>query len=106
MKADVDQVYYKKGRRYIPFGPQEWEGFPADGIWLVEVKPGLRSEQLLLRIGDVPDLYPFAQMAVSRNELAIAISKRMDKPHSAQDLADVVLKWMAGKEKGNEKEEG
>ena len=30
-----NEVYKKVGRRYIPMGYM-WEGFPADGIWLVQ----------------------------------------------------------------------
>lgn len=30
-----NEVYKKVGRKYVPLGYQ-WEGFPADGIWLVQ----------------------------------------------------------------------
>ena len=104
-KEAVDQVYYKKGRRYIPFGPQEWEGFPSDGVWLVQVKPGHRSEELILKLGDLPELYPFAQMMVSKDDLVKLILEISSKRHSVNDLANAMVSssgWPPEGENGNE----
>ena len=92
---DVDQVYYKLGRKYVPFGPQEWEGFPADGVWLVQIKPGRRSEELILKLGDMPKLYPFAQMMVSKDALIKVIGRVRNRPYSDNDLATEIIKWLA-----------
>ena len=90
-----DQVYYKLGRRYIPFGPQEWQGFPANGVWLVQIRGGHRSEELILKLGDLPELYPFAQMMVSKNDLVKVIAGVTAKQHSINDIATAVIIWLA-----------
>jgi hypothetical protein len=100
---NVDQVYYKLGRRYIPFGPQEWEGFPSDGVWLVQIKPGHRSEELILKLGDLPELYPFARMMVSKDDLSRVIMRVLERgTYNASDLATEVIKWLAEGGKSDE----
>lgn len=90
-----EQYYTKKGRRYIPVGYQ-WEGFPADGIWLVHRRPYHKSDRWITRIGDVPSLFPFAQMQVSQEDISRVLANRMtEKAYSPSDLADEVIKWLA-----------
>jgi hypothetical protein len=87
------KLYYKRGRRYIP--TVYWEGFPAPGVWLVQKKPGHSSEELILKIGDVPELYPFAQMMVSKDDLVKLILRVSSKQHTTNDLATEIIKWLA-----------
>jgi len=46
----TDQYYIKKGRRYYP--AERFDGFPADGIWLVTRANGGHSEQLMIKLED------------------------------------------------------
>jgi hypothetical protein len=57
-----DMLYRKIGRRYVPVG-REWVGFPADGVWFVHDG----SQSVIMRIGDMPDPMPLAQMTRYRN---------------------------------------
>ncbi len=45
----MEMTYRKVGRRYVPFEP--FEGFPADGIWLVRCDG--RSQRLTIRLDDL-----------------------------------------------------
>ena len=93
-------------------------GFPCDGIWLVQTTPGCKSSACIMQIDDLPSVYPFAQMAVSADDLVKFLGdleKRaqektgvykdvMGKPTlvswtglSHQDTAMAILKWMAEK---------
>ena len=47
-----------------------WGGFPRDGIWLVQSKPNCVSSECILQVGELPKLYPFANMAPVCTELA------------------------------------
>ena len=39
-----EQIYKKKGRKYIPLGYMDgFMGFPSEGIWVVYDKPGSHS---------------------------------------------------------------
>ena len=48
-------LYAKRGRRYVPV--QTFEGFPCDGIWLVESRPGHHRESCVVPrwVGKVDD---------------------------------------------------
>lgn len=60
-----EQVYKKVGRRYVPVGYSDgWIGFPSDGIWIVESKPGHKSEECMLKIGEVQDMRPTIDMLI------------------------------------------
>jgi hypothetical protein len=102
MNKNVDQVYIKRGRKYTPLGPYEWHGFPADGVWLVQVRPGHKSEELILKLGDLQELYPFAQMMVSKDDLVKVILGVTAKQHSVNDIAIAVIKWLAEGGKSDE----
>ena len=58
-----EQLYKKKGRKYIPIGYSDgWSGFPADGVWIVQQKDGCKSSECIMRIGEVQDLQPTCNM--------------------------------------------
>jgi len=44
-------------------------GFPCDGIWLVQTTPSSKSAACIVQIDELPSVYPFAQMAVSADDL-------------------------------------
>lgn len=61
----TEQVYKKVGRKYVPIGYSDgWSGFPADGIWVVQTKPGSKSSECILRIGEVESLSPTTDLIV------------------------------------------
>ena len=93
----MDYLYRKKGRRYEKIG-YPFEGWPADGIWLIHRREGVRSSRWITRIGDVPELYPFAQMQVSHDALTKAFLDWQPKSFSASNLADFVIDWLAKQE--------
>ena len=99
--SDQGQVYRKVGRRYIPIGPLESNWFPADGIWLVQIKPGRTSQECVLRLGELPDLYPYVQLAMDRDEIVDIIARHTEKTWCIQGLATEIIKWLHGKIKLN-----
>lgn len=78
----MKSIYEKVGKRYRKLPWSDWHGFPCDGIFLVTT-PDSKGEKYknasgyscILKVGELPDLYPFAQMAVSKDELANFIGK-------------------------------
>ena len=47
-----EQLYKKKGRRYIPIGYSDnFNGFPAEGIWVVYSTPGAESSSCIAQVG-------------------------------------------------------
>lgn len=46
-----EQLYLKKGRRYVKVGPSDgWNGFPCDGVWLVYMRPGVKSSHCIFQL--------------------------------------------------------
>jgi hypothetical protein len=64
----MHEFYYKKGRKYVR--AYETPQMFSNGIWLVQEEPTNKSKQLILKIGELKELYPYAQMAQDLNELA------------------------------------
>jgi len=63
------QVYKKEGRRYKPIGYSDgWRGFPAEGVWIVQRKDGVHSSECILKIGEVQDLQPTANLILGYKE--------------------------------------
>jgi hypothetical protein len=54
----------KRNSKLSDFG-----GFPCDGIWLVQTAPNCKSSACIMKIDELPSVYPFAQMAVSADAL-------------------------------------
>jgi hypothetical protein len=61
---------YKKLEPY----EADWRGFPCDGVWIVQTRPGCTSSQCVLKIGELQEAYPFLQMAQNVDDLACFIS--------------------------------
>lgn len=58
-----DNVYYKKGKRYVPFGMRYYENYLPDGIWYVRHKEHSYGTanvdhylQGLYKVGDPPEV--------------------------------------------------
>lgn len=63
------QVYKKVGRKYVPIGYSDgWTGFPADGIWVVQTKPGHKSSECMLKIDEVENMRPTIDMLIGYKE--------------------------------------
>jgi len=76
----MQQYYIKQGRRYIPVDPPpEWQGFPCDGLWLVQTKEHGKSSSCISQIGEVPRVFPYASMMVTREELASFLHKKHEE---------------------------
>jgi len=58
-----EQVYKKKGRKYIPIGYSDgFTGFPTDGFWLVQQKDGSKSSECIIKIDELESLRPAADL--------------------------------------------
>lgn len=54
-----EQIYKKVGRKYIPVGYSDgWSGFPTEGIWLVQNKPGCKSSECIIKIDELESMKP------------------------------------------------
>lgn len=87
-------------RRYEKVRLGDEPFMPCDGIWLVRRREGCLSQRCIMQIGDLPNLYPYANLALDSHELAMVInSNRLNDPtrYAPQDIADTVLKWIATK---------
>ena len=95
------QVYVKKGRRYVPLGPSDgFTGFPTDGIWLVQIKDGAASSSCILKIGELPSLYPYANLCVDLNEACSYVVRDLERgSHSINDIVLSVFRFIASKAK-------
>lgn len=97
MKRD-EKLYLKQGRRYVP-APTLFYGWPADGIWLVDTKPGVRTQMRICRVGEVPDAVKLAAIERHRDEASTAVMEVMKAgPYSAQDLVTAVFRVLAKEE--------
>jgi hypothetical protein len=59
----TEQIYKKVGKKYIPVGYSDgWSGFPSDGIWIVQTKPGSKSSECIMKIGELENLHPYIDL--------------------------------------------
>jgi hypothetical protein len=101
----MDMLYKKVGKKYKPVG-HDWFGFPSTGVWLVTASTPPReiggqhgwSGSCIMKLGELPALYPFARMAMSEEELAILLNMLGVKNLTNIDKAREILKWMSTKE--------
>lgn len=106
---DDDQLFriirQKNGKpKYVPVYGVNWTDMARPGLWLVQTNEGSVSRKNLNHyLGELPELYPFANMVVAVDELATFIHDESQKPHSYADLANNILKWLAKKDLENRK---
>ncbi len=92
-----DTLYRKSGSHYVEVG-YEFTGFPAEGIWIVQNKTHGRHETLILKIGDVPNLYPYANLMLDVDELGSLIADHRDAgPWCPNGMATEIMQWIAKK---------
>ena len=106
-----EQLYVKIGRRYYPVA--RFEGFPADGVWLVESE---KSSQRLVtsitvnELGLLPDPMPALAVERHRDTIQKALSDHYDTlrstlygdgqvTHSIREVADTVIAAIAEAER-------
>jgi hypothetical protein len=89
----MSEIYRKVGRRYHPVG-HEWQGWPADGWWLVR-----DGSQSLIEPLDSPNPLPRIQAKQYRDDVVAAVSMRMNRAQvdgaSLADLVDWTLDALA-----------
>lgn len=93
-----DKLYRKKKNgRYEPVIGHDYIGFPCDGIWLVKGEPGKRSSSCMLQIGELPELYPFANMMMSKDELDKFLNDFFHnrKSYSVSELSKELFKFLS-----------
>jgi hypothetical protein len=54
----TETLYKKVGKKYIPIGLTGWDGFPSDGIWIVQAKPGVNSSECVMKVGELENFQP------------------------------------------------
>ncbi len=70
----MGDLYRKVGKRYKKAG-HDFEGFPANGIWIV--KDGCHS--LICQVSDLVDPVNFAGLCQYQNEAAVKLGKYVEK---------------------------
>lgn len=109
---DDNQLYRKEQiktaggfkTKYIPVYGVNWTDMARPGLWLVQYFDGCVSRKnISLYLGDLPELYPFANMVGLETELAMFIHKQTEKQYSYSTLAIEILKWLAAKDLENRK---
>lgn len=69
------QVYKKVGKKYVKIGPSDgWTGFPSEGLWIVQGKPGIKSESWIRKISNIPeDPISYAKLRMRHDEICSSI---------------------------------
>jgi len=94
----MSEIYKKENGKYIKLAPDDWGGFPADGIWIVKYRNGSEvSSSCVARLDDLPTPYPFYNMMLNRDELATFFVKLCDEgqPLSWQQVADRLILFLS-----------
>lgn len=82
-----EQLYRKKGNRYIPV--KEFEGFPAEGVWLVHSSKHCNSRSLIAPLDcngvDIPTL---AAIQLLKDKILKEVGK-ISKENNGVSLADI-----------------
>lgn len=92
----MDILYKKNGKRYQAIGEQ-FTGFPADGIWLVQTKEGGSSSRLIMKVGELLDPKPLIELEMHRDEIVNVVSDTLKNTYSINSLVDNIFKALARK---------
>lgn len=115
--SKTDGYYWKEGRHYRKV--YESPRLYADGVWLVTNQTN--AAQRILKLGELTELYPYAQMAQDKDELANYIFQKTTQWFNetlkvypdgtiqyqtppAAEIAESVLKFLAMSKKEREEE--
>ena len=95
------QVYKKVGRKYVPIGYSDgWSGFPEDGIWVVQTKPGHKSSECMLKIGEVQDMRPTLDMLIGyRDDIVKYLMENRLEGISPIDFVNNMIKEITNEKK-------
>lgn len=90
---DEDWLYKKRNGKYVKIKP--FEGFPADGIWLVTSKPGLKSHVHLTELvsADRFNIRKMAELTVYEQEACKYLTQKLDRSRTKGEsfcVADVI----------------
>ena len=89
-----NQVYKKVGRKYMPIGYSDgWNGFPSDGIWLVQSKDGGTSSECIIKYEDLETAKPAVNLILGyKDKILDYISKNKNNINvSNTTINDFVL---------------
>lgn len=88
------QLYKKVGRKYDPIGYSDgFTGFPSDGIWLVQTKPGCKSSECILKIGELQNLHPYVDLFYGYEDKIVKfLSENIMTNESRYDFAMRLIK--------------
>ena len=88
-----DKVYRKVGHRYEPLGV-EFNGFPADGVWLV-LDGRHNCIVPLMDRDDIPKVPVLPYKVLVHEFFNVRWPVLSNKPHSAEDLANSLAEFFA-----------
>jgi hypothetical protein len=91
----TQQLYKKVGRKYVPIGYSDgWQGFPTDGFWLVQTKPGVKSSECIIKIDELENLKPAANLIFEYKDklIKVLMNNQCYLNTNANDLALKILK--------------
>ena len=101
---DRENVYRKVNGRYVPIGkiniPYVYDAFKSEGLWLHTRKDGgsTQSMTLIANLDELPSsAASFAAVMQHKNELVDLLRKACYL--STNDMADAILKFIAGRGK-------
>lgn len=89
----MGSIYRKENGKYVKIAPHEFDGFPADGVWIVKFKNGHESSATCVaRLDDLPDPYPFYNMMLDRETITQFLLNIFNgEPVSIQYAADKLI---------------
>lgn len=107
-------LYMKKGRRYVPV--KEFTGFPSEGIWWVQRKPGKSENRWIAKLSELPVVSTIAKLESFRDDVIKAMNEvrgrnvfggKSDgqKWYSDNGLVDAIFRVLARKIDDREAEE-
>lgn len=97
----TEQLYKKVGRRYIPIGYSDgFNGFPSDGIWLVQQSDSSKSSECIIKYEELETAKPAINLILGyKDKLTKFIANEIDNndafrlyDESYNDFASRLLK--------------
>jgi len=91
------QVYKKVGRKYVPIGYSDgWSGFPSDGIWIVQTKPGVKSSECIMKLGELENFQPAINLILGYKDKMIEYLQKNNASLLYDSRHDFVMKMLKG----------
>lgn len=88
-------MYKKVGRKYVPIGWSDgFTGFPSDGFWLVQTKDGSHSSECIIKIDELENLKPAANLIYEYKDKICDYLNENDYYNSAYSRNDFVLQML------------